>query len=141
MCVLALQSPPTHLYGVVQGGAGGMQRQVLERFDLRNLPASLLRPVDGQHVVGELFAEQQSGGVGLGLAFCAAFDDDICCLRWRHTSKADAEVEEGEDRTKAERATSTVIVFKSSLLTEHAFKGLLVESQTESVETLTLLLN
>lgn len=60
-----------------------MQRQILERFDLRRFPAALLRPVDGQHVVGELFAEEQRGGVGLRLAFCVAFDGEICCLRWR----------------------------------------------------------
>lgn len=58
----------SHLYGVVQGRAGRVQRQVLKRFDLWSLPAVLLRPVDGQHVVGELFAEHQGGGVGLRLA-------------------------------------------------------------------------
>lgn len=69
--------PSTHLYGVVQGRGGRVQRQVLERFDLRVLPAVLLRPVDGQHVVGEVFAKHQGGGVGLWLACCAAFDNKI----------------------------------------------------------------
>lgn len=77
-CVSAEAS--THLYGVVQDRAGRVQRQVLERFDLRSLPAVLLRPADGQHVVGELFAEHQGGRVGLRLACCAALDDEICCL-------------------------------------------------------------
>lgn len=66
-----------------------MQRQVLERFDLRRLPAVLPRPVDGQHVVGELFAEHQGGGVRLRLAFCAALDGEVCCLRWRRTGAAE----------------------------------------------------
>lgn len=57
--------PLSHLYGVVQGRAGRVQRQVLKWFDLWSLPAILLRPVDGQHVVGEMFAEHQGGGVGL----------------------------------------------------------------------------
>lgn len=81
----------THLYGVVQGRAGRVQRQVLERFDLRSLPAFLVRPVDGQHVVGEVFAEHQSGGVGLRLACCVAFDDEICCLRRRRTRTSEPE--------------------------------------------------
>lgn len=64
-----------------------MQRQVLERFDVRGLPAVLLRPVDGQHVVGELLAEHQGGGVGLRLARCVAFDDEVRRLRRRRTSE------------------------------------------------------
>lgn len=84
----------THLYGVVQGRAGGVQRQVLERFDLRSLPALLLRPVDGQHVVGELFAEHQRGGVGLRLACRVAFDGEIRRLGWRGTREPTAKKEE-----------------------------------------------
>lgn len=64
-----------------------MQRQVLERFDPRSLPAGLRRPVDGQHVVGELLAEHQGGGVGLRLARRVAFDDQIRRLRRRRTSE------------------------------------------------------
>lgn len=97
-----------------------MQRQVLERFDLRSLPALLLRPVDGQHVVGELFAEHQRGGVGLRLACRVAFDGEIRRLGWRGTREPTAGRE--EDGTRAERATDTVIVFKSSLLAGHALK-------------------
>lgn len=55
--------PQTHrrtdLNGVVQGGAGRVQRQVLEGFDLRWLPAACLGPLDGQHVVREVLAEHQ----------------------------------------------------------------------------------
>ncbi len=123
----------THLYGVVQDRAGRVQRQVLERFDPRGLPAVLLRPVDGQHVVGELFAEHQGGRVGLRLACRVVLDDEICCLA-RETDKRGGKDADG---TRAERATNTVIVFKSLLLAEHALKGQLVECYTESVEMLT----
>lgn len=57
-----------------------MQRQVLEGFDLRSLPAALLRPVNGQHVIRKLLSENQAGRVGLGLACCAAFKEQICRL-------------------------------------------------------------
>lgn len=135
------QISQTDLYGVVQGRAGRVQRQVLERFDLRSLPAALLRPVDGQHVVGELFAEHQGGGVWLRLACCVAFDDEICSLMWRRTSEPETGAEKEVDGTRAERATNTEIVFKLALLTEHALKGQLVERYTESVARLTYLVN
>lgn len=73
----------THLDGVVQGRARRVQRQVLERLDLRRRPAAFLRPVDGQHVVGELLSEHQRGGVGLGSACRAALDADVGGLRRR----------------------------------------------------------
>lgn len=88
-----------------------MQRQVLERFDLRSLPAVFLRPGDGQHVVGELLSEHQGGGVGLGLACCVAFDDKICCLRQGRTNEPETGREEEVDGTRAERLTDTVIFF------------------------------
>lgn len=103
-----------------------MQRQILERFDLRRFPAALLRPVDSQHVVRELFAEEQRGGLGLRLAFCVAFNGETCCLRWRRKGEPDTGGEkkkEGRRRTRAEQATKTVIVFlKLLLLTQHAQK-------------------
>lgn len=133
--------PCPHLYGVVQGGAGRVQRQVLERFDLWSLPAALLRPVDGQHVVGELFAEHQGGGVRLRLACCVAFNDEICCLRCGRTSDPEAGEEKEVAGTRAEQARNTVIVFKSTLLAMHALKRQLVERYKESVEKLTYLLN
>ena len=98
----ALAELSPHLYGVVQGRAGRMQRQVLERFDLRSIPAVLLRPADGQHVVGELLSEHQGGGVGLGLACCVAFDDEICCLRRGWTNEPETGREEEVDGTRAE---------------------------------------
>lgn len=57
-----------------------MERQVLEGLDLRRLPALGLRPVDGQHVVGELFTKQQGGGVRLGLGHGAVLDGQVCGL-------------------------------------------------------------
>lgn len=75
------QFSAVYLHWVMQGGAGRVQRQVLEGFDPRRLPAVLLRPVDGQHVVGELLAEQQRGRVGLRLAFCAPLDAEVRRLR------------------------------------------------------------
>lgn len=82
-----------------------MQRQVLEGFDVRSLPTALLRPVDGQHVVGELLPENQAGHVGLWLARGAAFDDDIRCLRWSRAGETGREEE--ADRKRAEQATDT----------------------------------
>lgn len=60
-----------------------MQREVLERLDLRRLPAALLRPADGQHVVGEVLAEEECGRVGLGTACRVPLDGEIRCLRRR----------------------------------------------------------
>lgn len=57
-----------------------MQREVLEGLDLRGLPAVLLRPVDGQHVVGELLAEQQLRGVRLGLQVGVSLDREVRSL-------------------------------------------------------------
>lgn len=124
LCTARWQSA-LYLYGVVQGRASWMQRQILERFDLRRFPAALLRPVDSQHVVRELFAEEQRGGLGLRLAFCVAFNGETCCLRWRRKGEPDTggEKKEGRRRTRAEQATKTVIVFlKLLLLTQHAQK-------------------
>lgn len=85
-----------------------MQRQVLEGFDLRGVPAVLLRPAYGQHVVGELFAEQQGGRVGLRLAFWVSFDGEICCLERKRSREA--EEGEGRGRSRGDEATSTTIV-------------------------------
>lgn len=84
-----------------------MQRQVLEGFDVWSLPAALLRPVDGQHVVGELLPEHQAGHVGLRLARGAAFDDDIRRLRWSRARETGREEEEEAARKRAEEATDT----------------------------------
>lgn len=86
-----------------------MQRQVLEGFNVRSLPAALLRPVDGQHVVGELLPEHQAGHVGLRLARGAAFDEEIRRLRWSRAGETGREEEEEEeaDRKTAEEATDT----------------------------------
>lgn len=91
LCERSSDSTTTrYLDGVVKGGAGRVQREVLEGFDLRRLPAGLLRPADGQHVVGEVLAEQQRGRVGLGLACCVPLDGEIRCLRRRRTSRAES---------------------------------------------------
>lgn len=91
-----------HLYGIVQGGAGWMQRQVLEGFDPRSLPAALLRPLNGQHVIRKLLSENQAGRVGLGLACCAAVKEQICRLRCRRGTDRGAEKE--ADGTEAQQA-------------------------------------
>lgn len=93
-----------NLYGVVQGGAGWMQRQVLEGFDLRSFPAARLRPVNGQHVVGKLLSENQAGRLGLRLACRAAFKDQICRLRWRRGTETG---ETEADETGAQQAGDT----------------------------------
>lgn len=83
-----------------------MQRQILERSDLRRFPAALLRPVDSQHVVRELFAEEQRGGLGLRLAFCVAFNGETCCLRWRRKGEPDTGGEkkkEGDGQEQSKR--------------------------------------
>lgn len=101
-----------------------MQRQILERFDLRRFPATILRPVDSQHVVGELFAEEQRGGLGLRLAFCVAFNGEICCLRWRRTGEPDTGGEKRRKETDKSRAgdENSDCFFKLWLLTQHAQK-------------------
>ena len=56
---------PCHLQGVVQSGAGRVQREVLEGLDSGLAPALLLVPFHHQHVVGECLPEQQGlAGVG-----------------------------------------------------------------------------
>lgn len=70
-----------HLYGIVQGRASRMQRQVLEGFDLRSFPTALLGPVNGQHVIRKLLSKNQAGRLGLRLACRAAFKDQIGRLR------------------------------------------------------------
>lgn len=97
-----------------------MQRQVLEGFDLRGFPTTLLRPVNGQHVIRKLFSENQAGRLGLWLACRAAFKDQIGRLSWRRGTEIGGAKEEA-DETEAKRATDTSDVFKR-LLAEHAFK-------------------
>lgn len=72
-----------------------MQRQVLEGFDLRGLPAVLFGPADRQHVVGELLAEHQGGRVRLRFTHRAAFDDEVGGLRRR---REDREKQTGRSR-------------------------------------------
>lgn len=93
-----------------------MQRQVLEGFDLRGFPTTLLGPVNGQHVIRKLLSEDQAGRLGLWLACRAAFKDQIGRLSWRR-----GRAKEEADKTEAKRATDTSDVFKR-LLAEHAFK-------------------
>lgn len=121
------QSQWTHLYGVVQGRAGRVQRQVLERFDLRSFPALLLRPGDGQHVVGELFPEHQARVVRFGFGWWVSFDDDIWGLRRRRRRTSETERHTEKEKWKEEEEQSragdgTVIVFTLRLLAEHALK-------------------
>lgn len=94
-----------------------MQRQVLERFDVRTAPAVLVRPVDGQHVVGELLAEHQGGGVGLGLACRVAFDDQVRRLR-SQTGKGGRRQERKHENSAGGGYKRWIL--ERSLLTEHA---------------------
>ena len=57
--VLGLGLAYSHLYRVVQGRGCWVEGEVLEGLDLWCLPSVFLRPIDGQHVIGELLAEQQ----------------------------------------------------------------------------------
>lgn len=119
----------SHLDGVVQGGACGVQWQVLERFDLRCLPAVAVRPVDGQHVVRELFAKHQGGGVRLRLACCVAFDVQICCLRWRRTNHEPVAKKNKEQQTGQEQSRRRVewlfLNYWHSMLYTRAISGAL----------------
>lgn len=107
----------THLDGVMQGRAGRVQRQVLEGLDARRLPAALLRPLDGQHVVGELLAEHQGGGIGLGLARGVALNGEVGRLGTRRTRRRRRDKQTGQ---RAERRRIQVIALISRLLTQHA---------------------
>lgn len=106
-----------------------MQRQILERFDLRRFPAALLRPVDSQHVVRELFAEEQRGGLGLRLAFCVAFNGETCCLRWRRKGEPDTGGEKKRrketDKSRASDENSDCF-FEIAIIDTACAKGQLV---------------
>jgi len=52
----------------VQHHGGGLERQGRVGNDALVVPAAITAVVDEQHVVGEIIAEAQLGGVGLGLA-------------------------------------------------------------------------
>lgn len=57
-----------------------MKGQILEGLDLRLLPSSLRRPIDGQHVVGKLLAKHKGGGVRLWLQYRIPLYGKICSL-------------------------------------------------------------
>lgn len=69
-----------HLYRVMQGWSSRMKGQILEGLDLRILPSSLFRPIDGQHVVWKLLAKHKGGGVWLWLRHRIPLDGKISSL-------------------------------------------------------------
>lgn len=74
--------PPCHLKGVVQSGAGRVQREVLEGLDSGLAPALLLAPFHHQHVVGECLPEQQGlAGVRLLMRLLCHFQLQVSSLR------------------------------------------------------------
>ena len=73
---------PCHLQGVVQSGAGRVQREVLEGLDSGLAPALLLVPFHHQHVVGECLPEQQGlAGVRFLMRLLCHFQLQVSSLR------------------------------------------------------------
>lgn len=70
------------LHRVVEAGAGGVQREVLEGLDTGLAPALLLLPFHHQHVVRECLPKHQGlAGVRLLMRLLRHFQLQVCSLR------------------------------------------------------------
>lgn len=71
-----------HLQGVVEGGAGWVQSEVLEGLDPGLAPALLPAPLHHQHVVRERLPEHQGiAGAGLLSWLLRYLQQQVCSLR------------------------------------------------------------